>query len=108
MTYDEPSEETVELLASAQAMLVGASDAELIITLHRTLKEFFNDSNCWFENIPIMVVANTLDYPVKPITGEIIRLINVIDQNSVPQAAWLQPNLEVVHLAYPYNNTQPM
>jgi len=105
--FDEPSEETIELLASAQAMLVGASDAELIITLHRTLKDFFNDSNCWIEYIPIMVVPNKLDYPIKPITGEIIRLQNVIDQNNVPQPAAM-PQLDVVHLAYPYNQVQPM
>jgi len=105
--YDEPSEDTIELLASATAMLAGASQAELIITLYRTLKVFCNDSNAWIDYLPIMVVPNKLDYPVQPITGKIIRLQNVIDQNNVPQAAAM-PELDVVHLAYPYNQVQPM
>ena len=107
INYDEPSEDTIELLASASAELSGASQAELTIALYRTWKIFFNDSNSWIEWIPIMVVPNTLDYPIRPITGRIIRLQNVIDQNNVPQAA-VMPQLDIVHLLYPMNQTQPM
>src|SRR5215467_3106262 len=100
---EEPCQEVLELLASAKALLMGASDNHLIVTLHRTLKEFFDSSNCWTENIGFMAVADVLDYPIKPITGEIIRLQAVIDQNVVPVAA-VMPHMDVVHLCYPVNN----
>jgi len=105
---EEPCQEVLELLASAKALLMGASDNHLIITLHRTLKEFFDGSNCWTEGIGVMVVPNTLDYPIRPITGEIIRLQAVIDQNNVLQAAVLLQDLDTLHFIYPYNNVQPM
>jgi len=105
---EEPCQEALEILASAKALLMGASDNHLIITLHRTLKEFFDDSNCWTENIGVMVVPNTLDYQIRPITGEIIRLQAVIDQNNVLQAAILNQDLDTLHFLYPYNNVQPM
>jgi hypothetical protein len=87
--------------------LPGASDAELKVQLFEVLQEFFDNSNCWPESIKFMVIPQTLDYPLKPLSGRILRLLGVIDQNNVQQPA-LMPTLGTVRFQYPYTQTQPM
>jgi hypothetical protein len=96
-----------KLLNQANVTLSGSSDAELKVQMFETLEEFFNGSNCWQETINFTVIPNTLDYPLNPLTGRILRLYEVLDQNNVPQAA-VMPDIGTVHFLYPYTNTQPM
>lgn len=100
-------EETVKLLAHANSLLTGATNAEILISYYDTLKEFFSGSNRWMESLGFMVIPDTLDYPLNVVTGRIMRLLNVIDQNNVPQAA-VMPEIGTVHFLYPYSQTQPM
>ena len=71
------------------------------------LEEFFDGSNCWLETIKFTVIPETLDYPLQPSTGRILRLDNVLDQNNVRQAA-IMPEIGMVQFLYPYSQTQPM
>jgi hypothetical protein len=96
-----------KLMGQAGALLTGASDAELRVVLFNTLEEFFDGSNCWRENIDFTVIPDTLDYQLNPLTGRILRLYGVIDQNNVAQSA-VMPVIGTVHFLYPYTNTQPM
>jgi hypothetical protein len=97
----------VKILGQADTALMGASQAAMQAQLFDVLDEFFNDSNCWQENIGITVIPGLLDYPLHPSTGRILRLYGVLDQNNVPQSA-VMPVIGTVHFLYPYTNTQPM
>jgi hypothetical protein len=96
-----------KLLGQANTALSGASDAGMRVQLYDTLEEFFDGSNCWQEAIHFTVIPDTLEYTLIPITGRILRLSNVIDQNNVAQPA-VMPQIGTVHFLYPYTNTQPM
>ena len=95
------------ILGQAGSVLSGASDAQLRTQLFLVLDEFFDKSNCWQETFNLSVIANTLQYPIIPVVGKIVRLLAVIDQNNIPQAA-VMPNIGMVQFLYPYSNTQPM
>jgi hypothetical protein len=96
-----------KLLGQANVSLTGASDAQLRVQLFDTLEEFFDGSNCWQETISFTVIPETLDYQINPLSGRILRLYGVIDQNSVPQPA-VMPVIGTVHFLYPFTDTQPM
>jgi hypothetical protein len=96
-----------KLLAQAQAVLTGASNAELKVQLFDTLQEFFDGSNCWTETIEFTVIPDTLDYKLMPLTGRILRLYGVQDQNGTLQQAAM-PTIGTVHFLYPFTNAQPM
>lgn len=96
-----------KLLGQAEVTLSGASRVELRVQLYEVLEEFFNLSNCWQESIPFTVVPETMDYPIYPTSGRILRLNSVLDQNYVGQAA-LMPDIGTVRFLYPYTNVQPM
>lgn len=104
---DETERYWAKLIGQANVILTGTSDAELRVQLFDTLQEFFDGSNCWQEAIGFTVIPDTLDYPVVPLSGRIIRLIDVIDQNGVAQQA-IMPTSGMVQFLYPYTNTQPM
>jgi hypothetical protein len=87
--------------------LTGASDALLRVQLFDTLEEFFDGSNCWMESIQFTVVPDLLDYKLYPVSGRIIRLDSVIDQNNVPQSV-VMPEVGTVRFQYPYTDVQPM
>jgi hypothetical protein len=95
------------LLGQANSILAGTSDAQLKVVFFQVLQEFFDNSNCWTEVIPIAVVPNLLDYQIDPISGRILRLLEVVDQNNVPQSA-IMSTPGWVHFIYPYTNPQPM
>jgi|SRR5215831_2392346 len=103
----ETEEEIFKLLAEANSVLTGASDAQLNISLFDTLREFFQNSNSWMEWIQFVVIPNTQNYPITPTTGRILRLLNVLDQNASPQQA-IMPDIGVISFLYPYTTTQPM
>jgi len=96
-----------QLLAQVGSILTGASDASVKAQFFDVLREFFDNSNAWLETINFVVVSNSLDYPLTPISGRILRLAGVVDQNNVQQNAVMAiPG--IVHFLYPYTNTQPM
>ena len=104
---DEVERYWVKLIGQAQVILTGASDAELKVQLFDTLQEFFDGSNCWCEPIKFTVVPDYLEYHLVPLTGRILRLLGVVDQNSIAQQA-VMPTIGVVRFLYPYTNVQPM
>lgn len=96
-----------KLMGQAKISLTGASDVALRVQLFEVLQQFFDESNCWQETIGFTVVPDTLDYPIKPLTGQMLRLLAVLDQNNVVQPA-LMPVIGIVRFQYPYTQTQPM
>jgi hypothetical protein len=104
---DEIDRYWAKLIGQALVTLPGASDALLRVQLFDTLEEFFDGSNCWMESIRFTVVPDMLDYKLYPVSGRIIRLDNVIDQNNVPQSA-IMPEIGTVRFQFPYSNIQPM
>src|SRR5215468_5779552 len=103
----ETEEEVAKLFGEASAILTGSSQAQLTISLFDVLREFFNYSNSWMEWIQFTVVPETQDYVLEPTQGRVLRLLGVVDQNRVPQAA-VMPELGVVSFLYPYTIVQPM
>ena len=97
----------VKFLGQAKVILTGASDAELRVQLFDVLQDFFDLSNAWQEAIRFTVVPTSLTYPLEPLSGRILRLSNVIDQNNVAQQA-VMPVPGLVQFLYPYSNVQPM
>jgi hypothetical protein len=96
-----------KLFGQASVALAGASDAQLRVQLFDVLDEFFKDSNCWQETIPLVVVPDTLVYSIMVLSGRIVRLNGVLDQNNVPQQA-VMPEPGTLQFLYPYSNTQEM
>lgn len=96
-----------KVFANAQVWVSGASDAQTKVCLFDTLMEFFDESNCWREDISFVVVPDTCDYPLTTRTGQIRRLWSVIDQNATPQAAFMS-EIGTVRMQYPYSIVQPM
>lgn len=96
-----------KIMGLAETSLSGASRDLMRVQLFDTLDEFFDNSNCWQESISLTVIPNTLDYQLQPVTGRILRLNGVYDQNRVNQAAAM-PNIGEVHFLYPYTDPQLM
>ena len=107
MAKSENDRYWAKLLGQANVVLTGASDAELKMQLFDTLQEFFDGSNSWLEIINFTVIPDTLDYKLMPLSGRVLRLYGVGDQNGTPQQAAM-PDIGTVHFLYPYTNAQPM
>src|SRR6266498_3128014 len=90
------------LLNQARVKLPGASDAELKATLFDVLRELFNVSSAWTEDVPVLIVPNSLEYTVVPSGGAIIRLAGVLDANNLPQPA-IMPTIGTILFRAPYN-----
>lgn len=96
--------EVQQLLAQAQIKLMGASESGIKAELYDVLKEFFEDSSCWTEDITFLPVSTTQDYLLAPAQdGQIIRLIGVWDDKGSPVDAFM-PVFGTVHLLYPLQN----
>lgn len=93
------------LLSTTSAKLPGASMAEIKATIFDVLYEFFKDSSCWIEAIPVPIVPDIVAYNVVPDEGQIIRLLGVVDANNLPVKA-LMPVLGTLNLAFPQNQSQ--
>lgn len=100
------------LMNQARTKLPGASDSGLIGELYDVFQEFFNDSGCWLEVVPITTIppagtaAAVTAYTVTPAQdGQIIRLAGIADVNGTPQAATMT-NFGVIDLGYPPSTVQ--
>lgn len=90
--------ELKQFLANAQTKLTGASESGIKAELYDVMKEFFEDSNCWREDITFLPVAGIADYSLAPAQdGQIIRLIGVWDDKGSPVEAFM-PSFGVVTL----------
>ena len=97
-----------KLFGKAQVALQGASDIALQVQLFDVLEDFFDNSNCWQEAIPVSVIPNTLIYQIYPLQeGRILRLNGVLDQNNMQQQA-IMPVAGTLQFLYPYNSIQTM
>jgi hypothetical protein len=106
-SQDQTDAYWAKLMGEAAVSLSGASDAELRVQLFNVLEEFFDGSNCWREAVSFVVIPNTLDYQLFVMSGRILRLWGVYDQNNVGQPA-VMPCIGTVRFLYPYSDTQPM
>lgn len=86
------------LIDNARIRLPGALDDTIRLELFAVLNEFFQGSNCWYEDIPFDVTATTLTYAEDPSAftydllpsqqgSSIVRLLGVWDAQAVPQGA---------------------
>ena len=95
------------LLNLARTELVGASDAGIKGQLYDVAREFFKDSNSWYEHISIPVVANQRHYRITPRDGGmILRLAAMWDSNHIALPAilpHLDPPSAELELIYPQN-----
>jgi len=99
--------ETQQLLAQAQIKLTGASEAGIKAELYDVLKEFFEDSSCWQEDIPFLPVANQTEYLLAPAQdGQIIRLNGVWDGNLSPVESYM-PDFATLILRWPPQSDSP-
>jgi hypothetical protein len=96
-----------KLLGQAKVRLLGASEKQIRVQLFDVLDEFFDNSNCWTESIGITVIPETLDYPLRPTGGRIVRLEAVLNQHNLPEQA-VMFDIGTVHFLYPFSQTQPM
>lgn len=77
--------EVDQFLNAASIKLPGSSIAGIKAELFDTLKEFFEDSNSWTEDIPFQAEADNQDYVLVPrYDGQIIRLTGVWDDKGIP------------------------
>ena len=95
------------MLNLARTELVGASDAGIKAQLYDVCREFFKDSNSWYEHIKLSVIANERHYRITPADGGmILRLAAVFDNNKIALAAilpHLDPPSAELELVYPQN-----
>jgi hypothetical protein len=78
--------EVQQLLAQAQIKLTGASESGIKAELYDVLKEFFEDSSCWSEDILFRPAAGDTEVLLAPAQeGQIIRLVGVWDDKGSPQ-----------------------
>jgi hypothetical protein len=96
-----------KLIGRAAVFLPGVSSKQLRVQLFDVLDEFFNQSCSWRESIDLVVIPETLDYPITPTSGRIVRLDEVTDQHNTPQQA-VMPEIGVVHFLYPFSQIQTM
>lgn len=90
-----------QLLNQLRVGLIGASDAGIKGTLYDVMKDFFNESSVWTENINFNIVADTLEYDITPTSGQIVRLVGVVDINGSPQPA-IMPSIGRLLFKNPY------
>lgn len=96
--------EVQQLLTQAQIKLMGASESGIKAELYDVLKEFFEDSSSWTEDISFLPVSTTQDYLLAPAQdGQIIRLIGVWDDKGLPVDAFM-PVFGTLHLLFPLQN----
>jgi hypothetical protein len=102
------------LMDNARVKLPGAIDDALRLELFSVLKEFFQESNIWEEDIPFEVAVTTLSrvtdpeaftYEIVPTEGMITRLVNVKDSGGYPVHATMTTPGQIVLTTSP-NNAQ--
>lgn len=83
------NDDIAQLIGQARVKLVGTSEAAIKLELFDVLKEFFDFSSCWSEDVEIIIAGDgvTREYNVVPNGGTIIRLAGVVDANGFVQPA---------------------
>jgi len=84
---------------------LGISQAALRAEFYDTMRTWFDETNCWQENIKFAIVPNVLDYPIVPTSGRIIRFLAAYDANYSPLPATM-PQLGTVSFAPFFMMTQ--
>jgi len=95
------------LLNLARTELVGASDAGIKGQLYDVCREFFKDSNSWYEIISVPILSGHRHYRITPRDGGmILRLATIWDSNHITMPAimpHLDPPSAELELVYPQN-----
>lgn len=88
------------LMQNLRVRLPGAIDDAIKFELFNTLNDFFQGSNIWREDIEFSVTSGVKNYPLVP-SGPtvIVRLMGVIDNNSLPVNAVLDLGTDDVILS---------
>src|SRR5208282_1977747 len=102
-------EQDVERLMNlVRTELIGASDAGIKGQLYDVCREFFKDSNSWYEHIAISILTGERHYRITPREGGmILRLVSIWDKNFIVLPAILprlDPPSAELELVYPQNN----
>lgn len=80
----------------------GVSDSGIKAKMFEVLKEFFEDSLSWKEDITFQAQANVQTYPIVPQKGgQLWSLGGVWDQNHFPVAAFIDDSYENLQVVYP-------
>ena len=80
--------ELSRLMDNARVRLPGAIDTAIQLELFAVLNEFFQDSNCWYEDISLNVTPNVTSYSIVPSsTAAPVRLIGVANSSNQMQMA---------------------
>ena len=95
------------LLNLCRTELVGAADAGLKAQMYDVCREFFKDSNSWYEHIKLSVIAGQRHYRITPAEGGmVLRLVAIWDSNHIGLPAilpHLDPPSAEIELVYPQN-----
>src|SRR5262245_11787731 len=86
------------IINNAQIHLPGSIKAGIQYELYNVLDEFLRSTDVWIDPIPFECVVNVADYNIVPVTGRIVRLIDVKYSDTVnaeipaimPEPGWLQ------------------
>jgi hypothetical protein len=91
-----PNADMNRLMDHARIRLPGAIDAAILVELFSVLKEFFNNSNAWQEEIefsayptssPYYADPDAYTYDLIPTRGAVMRLMAVRDAQGIPVRA---------------------
>lgn len=94
-----------QFLNQCRMKLPGSSNAGLRAELFDVLKEFFEDSNAWTEDIQFQATAGVRDYTLAPLEdGQIIRLMGTWDEKGIPIPSFMR-DFGTVRLACAPQNT---
>ncbi len=79
---------TTRILKDAQGEVMGALPEQVQVAYFRALRDFFNFTNIWQEDIDIQLIVNDSTYTFSPLDGgQIIRMLllyNTTDQEQRP------------------------
>lgn len=99
-----------QFMNTVRVLLPGSSDAGIKVEMFNVLKEFFDETGAWTEQITMNSVADVDTYTLVPTGGQIVRLAGVVDENDLPLAAVLD-SIAVrdaqLHFRNPFQGVQP-
>lgn len=86
--------ELSRLMDNLRIRLPGAVDTVLKLELFNTLKEFFSDSNSWYQDITFAVTPDVLSYELVPDgVCQVVRLFGAVNSDERPvNATWELPD----------------
>lgn len=89
----------IRLMDNLRIRLPGVVDDTLKLEIYSTLNEFFQDSNCWYEDIEFAVTSGVTDYPITPSgVSNIVRLLGVVNSAEQNVSAYM-PDQDAITLA---------